>query len=130
QPQQRILGVRGLVVDRHLGGLDRPMNDGQEGRLLPRQADRLLQLILEVFAQLGRYRGAGDALAEIEILRHFRCRKTIQSFDKKLIVRTRNTRLLRPCTSSETASTASAARSTGSGRGSKLRRPSGGSTGH
>ena len=40
QAEQRELGVHGLVVDADLGGVDVLVDDGQQGRLLPRQADR------------------------------------------------------------------------------------------
>src|SRR5262249_47294911 len=63
QTQEWELGVDLLVVDRDLLAADhRLVDDRDQGRLLPGQAYRLSNRILEMLAQLGRRGGAGDAL--------------------------------------------------------------------
>ena len=61
ESEQGELGLGALVVDADARALHVLVDDGQQGRLLPRQRHRLVDGVLEEVAQLGRRRHRRDA---------------------------------------------------------------------
>ena len=66
RPSSGNLAWTRLVVDGDLGAFDVLVDDGQHGRLLPRQGHRVLDHVLEEVAELGGDGGGADALPRVD----------------------------------------------------------------
>src|SRR5262249_40798894 len=62
-------GVNALIVNGDARALDGLVDNGDQGRLLSRQGNGLLDKVLEILAQFGSHRRAGDALAKVHVIR-------------------------------------------------------------